>query len=287
MDIEEISSICSAASEYKRLDGVEGKSGDKLLGTLSGLVEKMPSWSSYLEVGTYRGLSLVNVAKNNPDKSCFGIDNFSQFNSDGSNKAAVYDAMRLHAVSPILIDDDFENALLNFDKKVGVYFVDGPHDYRSQYLCLDFGRRNMITGGVIVIDDANYEHVRRANNDWLRANREWALVDERYTFKHPMNMTALEYEDAQRGWWNGLNILMHDPNYSFPRNLPPVSLDRDRYFNDHLIHSSKYAELMGSVAEILGRTNSNNLDKVFNGQVDFKNERFRDRFATLGMHFDD
>lgn len=41
--------------------------------------------------------------------------------------------MALHDVSATLIDKDFEEALLNFDRKVGVYFVDGPHDYRSQF----------------------------------------------------------------------------------------------------------------------------------------------------------
>jgi len=281
-----IKDVVSNASSYQRLEGVEGKSGNKLLGTLVGLVAKMPRHACYLEVGTYRGLSLINVAKNNPDKASFGIDNFSQFNSDGSNKNAVYAAMALYDVSATLIDKDFEEALLNFDRKVGVYFVDGPHDYRSQYLCLDFGRRSMITGGVIVIDDANYEHVRRANNDWLRANQDWTLLYEHYTYKHPVNMTKEHYEDAVRGWWNGVNILIHDPDKSLPRNLPPVSHDRDRYFNDHLIHASRYAELMGSIAELIGRSDMVTLNKVFQGKLQFDHQRFQDRSATLSMHFE-
>jgi len=83
-----------------------------------------------------------------------------------------------------------------------------------------------------------------------------------------------------------VNILIHDPDKSLPRNLPPVSHDRERYFNDHLIHASRYAELMGSIAELIGRSDVVTLNKVFQGKLQFDHQRFQDRSATLSMHFE-
>ena len=228
-----------------RLDGVSGLSGDKLIGTLqriTKLLEDTAVPSAYLEIGVYQGNTLVHVAAAAQRVQCFGIDNFSQFDRDGKNEGIVRARLAMHTTGNArLINEDFESALLSLGERlsgtpVGVYFVDGPHDYRSQYLCLDFARQHLSENAVVIVDDSNYEHVRRANRDWLHANPEFALVFQAYTPCHPDNMSPSQREDAKRGWWDGVNVIVRDPKRCLRREFPPVGTARDLYFNDHLVH---------------------------------------------------
>jgi len=277
----------------KELEGVDGLSGAKLvclLQRLAGVAATLDENSTYLEVGVYQGLTLASVAATRQLES-FGIDNFSQFDLDGKNKATVLQRADRHSLGNLhLIDEDFETALLNMERfigerKVGLYFVDGPHDYRSQYLCLDFARSILADNCLIVIDDCNYEHVRRANADWLLANPEYTLVFEAYTDKHPKNMTASELVAAKKGWWNGVNVLVRDADNEFARRAPVTDKSVERFINDHWIHSSKYAEYAPRLLRAMS------ISYVVGAAVMFKacfsGGKFKKREKSLNMHFDD
>lgn len=233
------------------LEAVAGLSGSKLIGLLqrcAAVVEKKDD-VCYLEVGVFQGLTLTSVTAATPGLKCFGIDDFSQFDADGENRNIVEQRLATHTSgNGQLINADFENALLGLkqhiaDRRIAVYFVDGPHDYRSQYLCLDFAQRYLSRTAVIIVDDSNYEHVRRANRDWLKANSDFALLFEAYTPCHPRNMSANQLAQAKAGWWNGVNVIVSDSEHELERIYPPVSESRERYFNDHNIHPAEQAEL--------------------------------------------
>lgn len=254
-DLEE----SEANGRLLNLDGVTGLSGDKLIGFLqrSALSASREEENGYLEVGVFQGLTLSSVASSAPQMSCFGIDNFSQFDPENKNRAIVKARLAEHCQgNGVLIDADFEEALLDLEshideKRIAVYFVDGPHDYRSQYLCLDFIKPYLAERAVIVVDDSNYEHVRRVNCDWLKANPDFALLYESYTPAHPKNLEGVELQKCRDGWWNGVNILVRDSGHSLCRIYPPVDASRERYLNDHWIHPHRYAEL---VPELLNAT---------------------------------
>lgn len=237
-----------SSGRVSTLDGVTGLSGDKLIGALQRCAAIDPA-SAYVEVGVFQGLTLTSVAAAAPATTCAGIDNFSQFDPGGINKSIVQQRIANHAISNArLINADFEEALLTLKthlpgQRVGTYFVDGPHDYRSQYVSLDFARHALAESCVVFVDDANYEHVRRANSDWLRANPEFALVFEAYTSKHPEAMEERERSAAMSGWWNGVNIMVRDPEFRLERRFPAVSQSRDLYLNEHVVHPSRYASL--------------------------------------------
>ena len=252
--IKKLSAAIDDAEQQGRLlelENVTGLSGDKVIGLLQRCAQVMSKSNDacYLEIGVFQGLTLTSVAAAAPEFKCFGIDNFSQFDTDGQNRSIVERRLKDHTSgNGVLINADFEDALLSLqryigDRKIAVYFIDGPHDYRSQYLCLDFARKNLSTKSVIIVDDSNYEHVRRANHDWLKANSEFALLYEAYTPRHPRNMTPAMERDARSGWWNGLNVIVHDSDNSLERIYPPVDASRERYFNDHLLHAARYVEL--------------------------------------------
>lgn len=249
--VKEAITICNKDNSFESIHkDLSGFSGTKLVSTLQSLTKLASEESSnniYLEVGVFQGLTLTSVASYNPEVDCFGIDNFSQFDKDGNNQALVKDRFdKFTEGNANLINMDFEDALLNLkshigDRKVAVYFIDGPHDYRSQYLCLDYIKPHLSENAVILIDDSNYAHVRRANHDWLRANQDFTLIFEEYTRIHPQHMDKKEEAEVRNGWWDGVNIIIKDQSQKSPRELPKVEDDLQIYYDDHLVHSAKYS----------------------------------------------
>ena len=185
-------------------DVLSGFSGERLVGALQRFTRLLPrdGQTVYCEVGVFQGMTLLSTAHANPQIPCFGIDNFSQFDAEGRNHALVRErARRLGVTNARIVDADFEDALRRAEqwldgRAIGVYFVDGPHDYRSQIVCLLQAKRLLAEGAVIVVDDSNYEHVRRANADFLASHDDFALLFEAYTPCHPANMDEAAREVA-------------------------------------------------------------------------------------------
>jgi Methyltransferase domain len=227
-----------------------GFSGKKLLASLQRLagLSCAENGTCYLEVGTYRGLTLLSVASANSSVPCYGIDNFAQHDHTGMNETLIRQrAAKFNITNANLIITDFEDALMNLDshigkKQVGCYLVDGPHDYRSQLVCLTLARKWLAPRSIIFIDDSNYEHVRQANKDFLLAFPEFKLLFEAYGPAHPDNLDADGQRKVRDGYWDGVNILVHDPENELEAIYPPTSTERTRYVNDHIVHSSPIAE---------------------------------------------
>jgi len=226
-----------------------GFSGAKILSLLKILAEVIVSKeTTYLEVGVYRGLSLLSVAGSVPDHEVYGIDNFAFFDKDGRNLDIINERMNLlNLRNARIINEDFENALENLekfthDKKTGLYFIDGPHDYRSQLMSLLLIKPWLSEDAIIIVDDCNYNHVRQADRDFLMTNREFKLIFQAYTKAHPENLNAGERKEAEAGWWNGINVIARDPDNCFNSFFPPVIKDKRLFTNDHHIHTAKYPE---------------------------------------------
>jgi len=228
--------------------GLSGFSGAKLVGMLQRLAryEASRNGGLYLEVGVFQGLTLISTACALDGGEAFGIDNFAQFDASKKNQAIIQKRMEANEVNNAnLINRDYEDALedlkaIRGEKKIGVFFVDGPHDYRSQAICLHLIKPHLSESAVIVIDDCNYRHVRLANRDFLVSNPEFKLIFESYTRCHPGNMTKEEENEARRGWWNGVNVIVKDPENRLEGMYPETLRDRRLYENEHVVHSEKY-----------------------------------------------
>jgi predicted O-methyltransferase YrrM len=181
-----------------------GLSGGKLIGALQRLARLYEGDETccYLEIGVFRGLSLLSVASAAPRLTCYGVDNFMPL--DREQNDSNYDLVRgkidkLGLTNIQILKADFEEALTAFDqtsggKKIGLLFVDGPHDYRSQIICLLFAKHVLAENCVIIVDDSNYNHVRQTNRDFLIAHPDFKLIFEAYTNRHPGNQSATERE---------------------------------------------------------------------------------------------
>ena len=234
-----------------RADGLDGLSGLKTVGALQRLVKLISSDPSacYLEIGVFQGLTLVSASLEAPDMPCLGIDNFATLDPESQNLSVVEDRVRrFKATNATLINADFEEALERLDehldgRKVSVYFIDGPHDYRSQIVCLLSALRHLHDNSVILIDDANYPDVRQSTRDFLVGYPEFKMIFEAYSPDHPANMSDAERKRWEDGWLNGIQVLVRDTDGILPNMLPPVDADRTLYFNEWLAHRLQLAEL--------------------------------------------
>jgi len=249
------------------IDGVEGFSGARLLALLRSLAARIvDDRDAYVEIGVYRGLTLSSVARATSGL-CVGIDDFSLFNPSGDNRRRVEAVLAEHGLDHVeLLDMDAEIALTSFadrfpERRIGVLFVDGGHDHRSQLIALLLARRHLADGAVIVIDDTNYRHVRQATEDFLRTFPEFALIAEASTASHPANMDDAGEQAVRRGWWNGVQVLVHDPEHTVARTALPLSdQHRFRLSHDvfrHLLADRAHEALKAVVAFVDDPTDAN------------------------------
>lgn len=107
---------------------------------------------------------MLSVASVLDEATAYGIENFSQFDPQESNRHTISKRASDNNLSNfVLINFDYEDALQNLDdhlgeSKIGTYFIDGPHNYRSQLVCLLLAKPYLSNLSVIVIDDCNYRH---------------------------------------------------------------------------------------------------------------------------------
>jgi hypothetical protein len=226
-----------------------GFSGEKLMYCLRQFTQLLCGQDVvYAELGVFQGLTLISNAAANPDVACFGIDNFSLFNEGRKNLAIVEERIaKIGATNAHVINLDYEEALRALDghigrRKIGVFFVDGPHDYRSQLLPVLLAKPYLAENCAIFVDDSNYAHVRQANGDFLRTNPEFAMLFEAYTRAHIANLKPADKEEVMAGWWNGLNVMVRDPAGLIPRTFPREDA-KHLHVESHEVFRHEFAEL--------------------------------------------
>ena len=48
---------------------------------------------------------------------------------------------------------------------------------------------------------------------------------------------------ATQGWWNGVNIIVHDPADVLARSVPATNRDRYLFENEHHVHAAKFGAI--------------------------------------------
>lgn len=275
-----------------------GFSGKKMMGTLQRLAAEFTDENNcYLEVGVFQGLTLLSVGST-AKGDVFGIDNFAFFDKDGKNQSIVEDRREKLGLKNVhLINADYEDALHNLEKhlngrKISVYFVDGPHDYRSQLVCLLFAKPFLADNAIIIVDDSNYNDVRQAAADFLVSHPEYKLFYQAYTSSHPDNMNVETKTEATEGWWDGVNIMVRDADNELKREYPDTIRSRKLFEADQHIHAARFPE-----AGVLGTKLAEAYDSFwlrgifrFNAQLvsNFsKNKKNKPSFFELNTHSHD
>ena len=159
----------------------------------------------YLEVGTYKGKSLISAMVNNPVVPVFACDNFSVFPGNAleitlanlrryglENKVMFYSCDFLEVYCP-----------QKLPIPVGLYFYDAAHEEEPQYLAIKKVEPFLADEALVIVDDWLYtpDCPSYARAGTLRAVKEschqWRLMYE----------LPARFNGDRAMWWNGLGVL--------------------------------------------------------------------------------
>ena len=175
---------------------VGGLACENNLALLNLAASRLNKGESYVEVGSYTGLSLIAAMLGNA-ADFVGIDDFSM--GDGSRDLLEAN-LRRYGLSgyTILEGDAFEllHAGALGGRRVGVYYYDAAHDYESQFEALRLVEPYLVEGALLIVDDTDWKQVARAMRD--------------YCTSQPRARLLIELAGKDRGqpwWWEGVQVL--------------------------------------------------------------------------------
>ncbi len=178
---------------------IEGMSSPKTKHLLNNLCTNSSNW---LEIGSYRGCTLIAAAYQNINTRIWAVDNFSQFDHQNTNKGILYGNIKKHVPSSNItfLNMDFKELSDSpniRDNSLDVLFYDGEHTEQAQYDGLSITYKLMKDEFICLVDDWNFPEVEIGT---LRAIKDLNLnVLEQYIL--PANFNG----DVEN-WWNGLFV---------------------------------------------------------------------------------
>lgn len=182
---------------------VAGYTGPNELAVLAAAAASLPAGECYLEVGTFKGRSLVAAAQGEPSARLYAMENFVEFGMAGQQaRQELHDNLTAHAGAArvqLLEGDCF--ALMAqpgvVAEPVGVYFYDGEHTLLSHYLALAVVEPLLADEALVLVDDASWPVVQRAHRLFLARHPGWR-VERRWDAAHADDLR----------WSNGLHALV-------------------------------------------------------------------------------
>jgi predicted O-methyltransferase YrrM len=181
------------------LEAVPGLARANNLALLNLAASLLEPGESYVEVGTYRGTSLIAAMLGN-DGSFVGIDDFSF--RDGDRDQLARNLERFAAARAEILEGDAFDLLRGgalAGKRVGVYYYDNGHEYEQQLAGLQLIEPHLASPALLLVDDTDWERVARATGDYLAGQ--------------PRARLLLELPGKDHGrphWWEGLQVLAWD-----------------------------------------------------------------------------
>ncbi|MGI8605708.1 MAG: class I SAM-dependent methyltransferase [Gaiellaceae bacterium] len=174
------------------LAAVPGLARENNLALLNLAARLLGPGESYVEVGSYRGTSLVAAMLGN-DGEFVAIDDFSFAEATQAGLEASLDRFGLEDATIVAGDafDLLERGALE-GRSVGAYYYDAAHDYDSQLRGLRLVEPHLAREALLVVDDSDWDEVRRATADYLAGQPHARLL-----FDIP----------GSEGWWEGMQVL--------------------------------------------------------------------------------
>lgn len=193
---------------------VSGFTSPNELAVLNLAAAALPADEAYLEVGTFKGRSIVAAVQGNADKKFYAMENFLEFGMAGEEAhAELTDNLKRFAgdADVQLLEGDAFTMMAQpglIDRPVGVYFYDGEHTLLSHYLALAVVEPLLADEALILVDDATWPVVQRAHRIFLRRNPQWRIVE---------TWDAQQTDDPR--WANGLHALVFQRRSGARRGL--------------------------------------------------------------------
>lgn len=197
------------------LEQVGGMTTANIIQLLNFAVECMDVGEIYCEVGCFEGATLIGALLDHPDRKVYAVNNFSEFDELGENLNNLLENLSRFQIEEqvIFCNQDFEEFFadlrcLETEAKIGVYFYDGAHDYRSHLLGLLLVKPFLSDQALIIVGGSSWSNARQANWDFIAANPQCQLLLDLYTPK-----------DGYEHFGKGIQVLSWDVareyNYDF------------------------------------------------------------------------
>jgi predicted O-methyltransferase YrrM len=180
------------------LEAVEGLTRENNLALVNLAASCMGSGETYVEIGVYRGTSLIAAMLGNEEHRFVGIDDFHF--REGSIGQVEENLRSFGLPSPILlVGDVFElvpSGALG-EARVGAWYYDALHTHEAVLEGLRIAEPWLAPGALLIVDDSDWEQVGRALDDYLDAQ--------------PRAQRIFELGGKERGlpqWWEGVQVLL-------------------------------------------------------------------------------
>lgn len=162
----------------------------------------------YLEAGVLHGASMRVALLHNPDMHGIGIDDWSEFPSNGGNLSHAEKNLKQYIEQGRveLRGIDIKIYLLcKHDPRVriGVYYYDANHDYFETLCGLELSILLLANNAVIVLDDTSWTGPRRAIDEFLSRNAK---------FGFSMLLDLEGKRDGNSMWGRGLSVIQYKRN---------------------------------------------------------------------------
>lgn len=156
---------------------------------------------TYVEVGSFRGTSLIGAALGY-EVDMVAIDDFRRARVDSielRTNLARFGLDRVTLLEGNVFELLREGALA--ERRVGVYYYDADHSYEAQLQGLRLVEPYLAEQALLIVDDSDWEGVAAATRDYLAEQQRAHLV-----FDIPGSRKGLP------GWWQGMQVLAwHKP----------------------------------------------------------------------------
>ena len=188
------------------IGGIPNLATENVLALLNLAASLLEPDESYVEVGSYFGASLIGAMRGNTgdfvaiDRFSFDVPEVRGRPLPHAARAGLEESLaRFSAESATILEGDaFElvegGALGN--RRVGVYYWDGPHDYEGQLRGMRAVAPWLASEAVMVVDDYDWEAVAQATHDYVAADPQAELLVE----------IGGEAAD-QVWWWDGIAVV--------------------------------------------------------------------------------
>jgi predicted O-methyltransferase YrrM len=181
------------------LEAVPGLAQPNNLALLNVAASCLGEGESYVEVGTYRGTSLIAAMLGNTGEFV-ALDNWSM--GDGSREQLDLNLARFGLSGAAIVEGDAFETLRSDaleGRAIGVYYYDNGHEYEQQLDGMRLIESYLASPALVIVDDTDWERVERAVDDYLE--------------QQPRATEILSIDGKDRGapqWWEGMRILRWD-----------------------------------------------------------------------------
>lgn len=159
-------------------------------------VAEMDPSTSFVNVGVWNGFSFLCGLSKNLDKTCVGIDNFSEFG--GPRDAFLERFNKARSEQHSFHEMDYQDYFANVHEgEIGFYIYDGEHSRENQRKGLEVAEPFFSENCMILVDDINVEGAIEGTRDFIAGAKH----------RYEKIFMARTGHNMHPTFWNGILML--------------------------------------------------------------------------------